>query len=173
MNPKNFLAIIVFYLCFSAPVFSEEQIPIGEFKNFIFTSPVEQKGNQWKVEGRKAVVNKEGIVEIEDVKASVESESESYEIVARRGQINKDDQVIHVEGDVIITTKSGITVKTDYLDYFAKNREFKTDSYLELEKEDFFLSGTGLFCSLDTGKIDVKRGIRIIINEKQLKEFSL
>jgi lipopolysaccharide export system protein LptC len=129
--------------------------------------------NQWRVEGKKAVVNKEGIVEIEEIRALVESKSELYEIVARRGQIDKDNQIIHVEGEVVITTKSGIKVKTDRLDYLAGDREFKTDSHLELEKEDFFLSGDGLFGSLDNGKIDIKKNIRIIINEKQLKEFSL
>ncbi len=165
--------ILIFCFQFLPAVFSEEQIPIGEFTNFIFSSPAEQMENQWRVEGKKAVVNKEGIVEIEEIKALVESKSELYEIVARRGQIDKDSQIIHVEGEVVITTKSGIKVKTDCLDYLAEDREFKTDSHLELEKEDFFLSGDGFFGSLDNGKIDIKKNIRIIINEKQLKEFSL
>ncbi|MBN2190231.1 MAG: LPS export ABC transporter periplasmic protein LptC [Candidatus Aureabacteria bacterium] len=165
--------ILIFFFQLLPGAFSEEQIPIGEFTNFVFSSPAEEMENQWRVEGKKAVVNREGIVEIEEVKASVESKSELYEIVALKGQIDKDNQIIHVEGKVVITTKSGIKVKTDCLDYLAKDREFRTDSHLELEKEDFFLSGDGLFGSMDTGKLDIKKNIRIIINEKQLKEFSL
>lgn len=165
---------------FAAATFSQsgEDGPVGQFTDFTFSSPADQLENQWKVKGEKAVVNADGKIDIEKVKAELMSKSETYEIVAERGTIDKgvldkENQVIRVEGNVTINTESGITIIADYLTYFAKTKEIKSEGPLKIQKKDFLLTGDGVYGSIGQGLLDVKRNIRIEIYENLLKEFSL
>ena len=165
---------------FTGVTFSQsgEDGPVGQFTVFTLSSPADQLENQWKVEGEKAVVNADGKIDIEKVKAELVSKSETYKIIAERGTIEKGDldkenQVIHVEGNVTINTETGLTIIADYLNYFAKTREIKSEGPLKIQKKDFILTGDGVYGSIDQGLLDVKRNIKIEIYENLVKEFSL
>ncbi|MBF0619266.1 MAG: LPS export ABC transporter periplasmic protein LptC [Candidatus Omnitrophica bacterium] len=69
---------------------------------------------------------------------------EDTNLKAEKGVINKTTGDVHLENNVVITSQSGATMKTDTLDW-ARNKDLvRTDDKVELQNETMKVDGTGM-----------------------------
>jgi len=87
-------------------------------------------------------------------------DSISANLTADSGKINTDSRNMETRRNVVLTTKDGMKLLTDYLDWSNQDRRFTTESKVRLEKDGDWLEGEGMSASPDLKEIELKRNVR-------------
>jgi len=87
-------------------------------------------------------------------------DSISANLTADSGKINTDSRNMETRRNVVLTTKDGMKLLTDYLDWSNRDRRFTTESKVRLEKDGDWLEGEGMSASPDLKEIELKRNVR-------------
>lgn len=86
------------------------------------------------------------IIMLEDVRAYIygKDKKPEYVITGKTGRLNSASKNIAISGGVIIKYIKGTTMKSDAIDYIAKDGRIIAPGSVEIKGRNYFISGTGL-----------------------------
>ncbi|MFH1678823.1 MAG: LPS export ABC transporter periplasmic protein LptC [Candidatus Omnitrophota bacterium] len=137
---------------------------IDEFNLSGFT---EEGSKAWEISGETADIFS-GQINLNDFTGTV-YQQDKIVLTADKGSFNKAQNKVYLEKDVVITTESGVKLTTDYLDWAQETSEFASHEPVEITKEGIFISGVGIKGDTSLKNIDLKRDVKVEINNKDGK----
>ncbi|MFN0150203.1 MAG: LPS export ABC transporter periplasmic protein LptC [bacterium] len=79
----------------------------------------------------------------------------------RRGKVHRKENVMEVEGNVVLVSADGSKLTTSRLVWSNKDNRITTDAYVEIERKRSKLSGYGLVATPDLTTAEVQREVRL------------
>ena len=117
---------------------------------------------QWELEGKSADIGTENINLI-DVIGRVYGKDTNMTIVADQGSLNRINDNVHLEKNVLVTTDEGATMTTDYLDWDAQNEKLTTDAPVQIKRGKMRASGQGIIAQPVLNLVQLKKNVTVEI----------
>ena len=130
-------------------------------KSFTLTGYDEGNKKKWEMEGENAAISTDDIA-LTDVKAKIYENSQVIDIKADKGFINKVNQKVSLQDNVVVKDSKGGILYTEILNWDQEKDVIWTDVYLKLVKNENEIVGTG-------GEVDTKLTKAVIKKDVELK----
>ena len=153
----NIIISILLILNLSLYCFAAEN-PEQEVGNFSLVQYKEGGDKKWTLNGKSAQVE-ENNVKIDEVSAVAFGEDTAIKLKAKDGNFEKEEQVMHLENNVVVKSTDGTTLTTDSLKWDAQTKNVFTDSAVRIKKSDFEVSGTGAVCNVEDKTAELKKDV--------------
>jgi LPS export ABC transporter protein LptC len=102
-----------------------------------------QRGKKtWEISGKSADIFKD-IVKLKQIVGNLYDEKEDIRLTADKGDFNKENGMVHLEQNVIITTSAGAKLTTDSLHWDRKNKLVSTKDRVDIQRQDMHLVAQG------------------------------
>jgi LPS export ABC transporter protein LptC len=111
------------------------------FEGFDLVGYGDQGQKKWDLKGSSALMEGHD-VDIQDVDANVYGD-EDMNVKANRGKMNKESGDMHLQGDVVLTSKTGSRMMTDSLDWQKENDLVETNESVTIVRDNMKAVGTG------------------------------
>ncbi|MFZ5801116.1 MAG: LPS export ABC transporter periplasmic protein LptC [Candidatus Omnitrophota bacterium] len=160
MNKKIFLFLVFFLI--SGWVVAEEPSN-QQFLDFNLSGYGQGGKKTWEVRGQSADIF-ENIVKLTNIVANVYGQDEDMTLTAKTGSMNKETGNMHLEQDVVATTKSGAKLTTDSLDWQRSKDLITTPDKVVVEKENMTAVGFGAEAKPSMSQAEFKKDITVNIN---------
>jgi LPS export ABC transporter protein LptC len=160
------LFFVLFVCLIVLPAYAQQGAQ--QFEGFNLQGYTDTGSKAWDVKGDTAQV--EGnLVNIHNVDANHYGE-QPINLTATKGQLNKESGSVHLERDVVITSKNGGgQIKTDYLDWDKNNDIVKTDAPVVITdpSQGLTATGTGLQAHPNLQTAQMQQDVTVTVkNEK-------
>lgn len=159
MKKKVFLVLAFFLI--NGLVAAEEKSN-QQFLEFNLAGYGQEGKKTWEVRGQSADIF-ENIVKLSNIVANVYGE-EDMTLTAQRGSMDKASGNMHLEKDVVATTKSGARLTTDSLDWQRNSDLITTPDKVTVEKENMTAVGTGAKAHPSLNQAQMERDVTVKIN---------
>ncbi len=125
----------------------------------------------WELAARIAQSFKKGNrTLLEDLRVTMYSEDgRVLTLRGDRGRIDEKTRNMEVEGEVVVTSSDGISLKTDSLHYNHSRREITTKAPVRIDGRGVRISGVGLLMELASEKISILRDVETFIHRVPLE----
>ena len=117
---------------------------------------------QWELEGKSADIATENINLI-DVIGRVYGKDTNMTIVADQGSLNRINDNVHLEKNVLVTTDEGATLTADYLDWDAQNEKLTSDAPVQIKRGEMRASGQGIIAQPALNLVELKKDVTVEI----------
>lgn len=164
----KWLMLLIFIVAINLNNFVLAQENSQQFEEFNLQGYTEGGEKAWDVKGDTADVLGSKI-KIYNVDANRYSDQE-VNLKARTGIIDKESGNIFLEEDVVITSKEGIQLKTDSLDWQKEDDLVKTEDRVVLTNEGMTATGTGLKAQPGLKTAQMNREVTVQVNTEPKKE---
>ncbi|MDA2915710.1 LPS export ABC transporter periplasmic protein LptC [Nitrospinae bacterium AH_259_B05_G02_I21] len=125
---------------------------------------VENRGGhtEWELDARTSEsFRKEKITVLKDVKVKFYPVGHPVvHVSGREGRLKTDTKDMTINGDVVIQSEAGYTLKTQKLRYDAGKRRVYTELPVELRREGIVIEGVGLSASIDGKTLTVHHDVK-------------
>jgi len=159
MNKKVFLVLMFFLV--NGMVVAEENSN-QQFLDFNLSGYGVGGKKTWDVKGQSADIF-ESVIKLSNVVGNVYGEEE-MNLTAKRGSMDKANGNMHLEQDVVATTKSGARLTTDSLDWQQKVDLITTEDKVKIEKEGMTAVGSGAKASPSLKQAKLDKDVTVNIN---------
>lgn len=127
---------------------------------------VENQGGrtEWELNARTSeFFRKEKITVLKDVKVKFYPVGHPVvHVSGREGRLKTDTKDMTINGDVVIQSEAGYTLKTQKLRYDAGKRRVYTELPVELRREGIVIEGVGFSASIDGKTLAVHHDVKAI-----------
>jgi LPS export ABC transporter protein LptC len=121
---------------------SEEQ----KILSFDMTGYEKDGRKKWDIKGSSADVISD-IVILKDIEANSYNEDRTVALKAQNGRYDKKENMVRLENNVVVNSSDGINLKAEWLEWESKTEIIKTDSFVEVEKDNLYAAGYGASAS--------------------------
>lgn len=156
---KIFLFFVIFFI--SGFVVAEENSN-QQFLDFNLAGYGQGGKKTWDVKGQSADIF-ESIVKLNNIVANVYGQEEMT-LTAKKGSMDKVTNNMHLEQDVVATTKSGAKLTTDSLDWQRNSDLVTTSDKVTVEKENMTAVGTGAKAHPNLNQAQMNKDVTVKIN---------
>ena len=132
-------------------VFCEEEEANEKILGFTLNNFDEQNRKTWDLSGDTLEMFGDE-VHLTEVNANVYGDEDDMNLVADTGIFNRADGKVHLQDNVVITSKSGAKMMTDTLDWLQKKQLVTTDDKVNIYRGTLTAEGLGA-----TGRADLKQ----------------
>lgn len=139
---------------------AEEMVADQQVLQFDLTAYTDRGTKRWEVKGRSANMVDE-MVELKDLSATTYGQDNTLALKAEEGVYDKEQNTVHLEKNVVITTSDGAKVLSDTMDWDGKHNVITTDSIVTIEREEIVLSGRGVKGEPELRKAQFTEDVRI------------
>jgi len=162
-------AIVLFFVlsfwmsCLS--IAEEKKEPEQALNDFSLVEYKNTSEKDWKVNGKTADL-KEDEIKINDVSlvAFGEAGTPELKLKAGTGDFNKNNQMVHLENNVVAKMTDGTVLKSDSLYWDTRTRNIFTEDDIIVRKTDLFdVTGKGAVCNLEDKVAKVKKDVTATI----------
>ncbi|MCF7873709.1 MAG: LPS export ABC transporter periplasmic protein LptC [Candidatus Omnitrophica bacterium] len=163
---------IIFFLFISALCFTSTPAGYGntkqEIKDFYLSNFKKDGSSDWEIEGKEAIVDGD-YIDIETMNANYYTDGDTISVKSNKARLNKKNQNVQLDGNVVIENKEGWNLKTNHLDWQRKENYIKTDSSVTTKKDDFLVKANGLYADSQLKKADFKKDVKVTYTDKDKK----
>ncbi len=126
---------------------------------------------QWELEAEAASYFRErNLALFEKIKLTCFAEDGGrITLEGKEGEFNTDTQIVHLSGQILVTSEDGYQFRTDSLDFNALENEIFTLAAIELAGPQLEVRGQGLKLNLTDETFSVKR-VRSLIKDFNLNK---
>jgi LPS export ABC transporter protein LptC/lipopolysaccharide transport protein LptA len=117
-------------------------IPAQEMEGFNLSGYSQGGTKSWDIKGDKANI-KGNEVAVTNVNANAYGD-EDMNLTAKKGKIDKGTGDVNLEQDVVITSESGATMKTETLQWQRNKDLVQTDDRVRIDDENMTVEGQGM-----------------------------
>jgi len=135
-----FLSFVVLVL--ASPAVAAEDIPAQQLEGFNLSGYSQSGQKSWDIKGDKADVQGNEVA-VTNVNANSYGDQD-LNLTAKKGKIDKATGDVDLEQDVVITSDSGATLKTDTLQWQRNKDLVQTDDKVSIEDATMTVQGTGM-----------------------------
>lgn len=166
MGIKEALLISFVLFFFSAPAIyastqNEAEQTIADFSLSGFG---EEGKKTWELSGKSADIFSD-VVLLKDISGKLYGE-EDIMLTAQEGSFDKQQALVHLENDVVITTSGGAQLTTDSLDWDRKNQVISTKDSVNIKKEEMTTTAQGAVGHPDLNKISLEKDVTVEISSE-------
>ena len=83
-------------------------------------------------------------------------------LTAKHGKIRQKENIMDVDGDVVLVSKDGSTLKTTHLVWSDEENRITTDAFVEIVRQTSTLTGYGLVATPDLTMAEVQREVKLV-----------
>lgn len=117
---------------------------------------------EWDLEGKSADIMSEEI-HLTDVTGKVYGDGTTMTIVADEGSLNRVNNNVHLEKNVVATSDDGATMTTDYIDWDAQKEELTTDAPVHIKRGLMEADGIGIMAQPALNLVEIKKNVTVRI----------
>jgi len=162
-----FAVVFTVFLVGIRPVFAED--PAQQFEGFNLQGYSNTTGEKtWDVKGERADIQGDTI-KMTNVDANQYGENE-VNLKAKDGVVDKTSGNVHLENDVVITSKTGTQLKTDSLDWHKEKDMVTTAAPVELTDKGVKITGTGLEAQPGLKTAEMKKDVTVEVEPDKQDE---
>jgi len=159
------ISIFFFFSGFFSVAISEE--PDQTIAGFHLSGFGREGNMTWEISSVSADVFSEQI-QLNDFVGTLYGD-EKIIVSAKKGDFNKNQNRVHLEDDVVISTESGAELTTEYLDWNRETAEISNSVPVDIKKDNMFITGVGLSGDTNLSKIGLERDVEVKIHDKKKK----
>lgn len=138
-----------------------EESASGEMLSGFSVSGYEKGGKkQWDLEGKSAEIGAEEI-KLKDVTGKLYGKDVNMTIIADRGNLNRIDNSVHLEENVVATSDDGATLITDYLDWNPRDQKLSSDAPVWIKRGMMKAFGKGLIAQTELSLVELKKDVTV------------
>lgn len=143
------------------------EIPNEEQKilSFDMTGFAQDGKKKWDIQGKSADIVSDTVI-LRDIEANAYSKDRTIELQANNGVYDKQNSSVKLEENVVVTTSDGVTLTTKWLKWESDTNTIKTDSFVEVVKDNFYACGYG--ASANTGSKEVLLNKDIVVKQGEV-----
>ncbi|MBI3990870.1 MAG: LPS export ABC transporter periplasmic protein LptC, partial [Candidatus Omnitrophica bacterium] len=136
-----------------------------KMQGFSFEGFSEGGKKKWEVAGASAkfLDNK---VELKDVSGRTYDGERKVNINAKEGYYIQQEELVHLEKDVVVTTSDGATLSTDSLDWSGKNELVTTDKKVIVTKDNIEIEGKSMAGETQLNQVKLEKDIIVKVKPK-------
>lgn len=132
----------------------------------------EQGKKTWEISGKTADIFQD-IVKLTQVVGNLYDEKENVKLTADKGDFNKENGVVNLEQNVIITTSAGAKLTTDSLHWDRQNQLVSTKDKVKIQRQDLHLVAQGASGRPDLKQVVLDKDVQMnILPQKQVSAGS-
>ncbi|MDI6606315.1 MAG: LPS export ABC transporter periplasmic protein LptC [Candidatus Omnitrophota bacterium] len=172
MFKKSVLVILPLFLAVAVGFAEDkkaEETSDQQINDFNLVGYGEKGKKSWDLAGTTADIFTD-VVKLQNVEGNLYGKEEDVNLLADRGDFNKQDGKIHLEDNVVITTTSGMKLTTDSLDYDRKNQLMTTPDIVNIERENLTAVARGAQGEPTLKKVALKEDVRLDIMPLNAKD---
>lgn len=113
---------------------------------------------KWEMNGRTAELEGDN-VRIDYISALAFGDAACLKLKARKGDFNREEQLVHLRNDVVLKTSDGTMLTTDSLKWDAASKNVSTEELINIKKADFEVNGKGAVCNLENKTAELKENV--------------
>ena len=117
---------------------------------------------KWSIQGKSADIISDTVM-LNDIEANAYSGDRTVVLKAQSGSYDKEKHSVRLEDNVVVTTSDGVTLSAEWLKWESETDTIKTDSFVEVEKDNLYASGNG--ASANTKQKDVQLNNNILVRQ--------
>lgn len=167
MPIKAIFQILIISVCLCRVSYAQQTQTI---KGFYLSNYAEDGSCDWEVKGKEAVVQ-DNFVFIDSIEAKYFSKEDTISVRSEKAQLNKDNMNILLKDNVHIENKSGMTMKTDSLNWEKDKNKLATDDQVKVENKNMQVVAKGLTANTDFKKVDFEKDVKVSLPDKDGKAF--
>jgi len=134
--------------------------------SFLLTGYSKEGKKTWLLKGKTADILSNLII-LNSVNAIAYGEETEVNITADQGQLDRNNNNIHLQDNVIARTADGATVKTDYADWDADNQLLTTDAYCEVNDDNITAVGIGALGRPEENHVQLNKEVVVTVEPKE------
>ncbi|MFH0762812.1 MAG: LPS export ABC transporter periplasmic protein LptC [Candidatus Omnitrophota bacterium] len=165
MFKKSGLIILAVFLAASLGYAEDkgaEETSDQQINDFNLVGYGEKGKKSWDLAGKTANIFTD-VVKLQDVEGNLYGKEEDVNLLADKGDFNKQDGKIHLQDNVVITTTSGMKLTTDSLDYDRQNQLMTTEDIVNIERENLIAVARGAHGEPSLKKVALKENVQLDI----------
>lgn len=162
----SFIAALLF--CFTTVAFAvAESNPQGDQQIMDFSlAGFGEKGKKaWDLAGKSADISNDTI-KLKNVVGNFYGQKEDVKLVSDKGDFNKQEALLHLEDNVVITTSTGAKLTTDSLDWDRKKKLVSTDEVVNIEKNNLTAVSSGATGNPDLNVMTLTKDVRVEVAQE-------
>lgn len=157
----SFLIALVF--CFNTAVFAlAESNPEADQQIMDFSlAGFGEKGKKaWDLAGKSADIS-DDTIKLKNVVGNFYGQKEDVKLVSDKGDFDKQEALLHLEDNVVITTSTGAKLTTDSLDWDRKKKLVSTEEVVNIEKNNLTAISSGATGNPDLNVMTLTKDVRV------------
>ncbi len=145
---------------------SEAAAPAAEVISTVtLVGHTESGRKKWEVRGDTADLSA-GTVALSPVTATNFGERQTH-LTAKRGNLNRETENIHLEGDVVVTTSDGMKMTTDSLDWESEKEIGTTPDWVTVSQPGMTVVGLGGKGYQKIHRLRLEREVTVVMEGKE------
>lgn len=159
------ILLTIIFSAISGLAFGQEQASDTsdqQINDFSLTGYGDKGKKAWDMAGKTADIFTD-VVKLKDINGNLYNDNETIKLKAQQGDFNKAEGKMHLEKDVVITTSSGATLKTDTLDWDRKKNTVTTKDLVNIERENMIATAIGAKGQPGLSKVDLEKNVQLNI----------
>ncbi|MDD4909787.1 MAG: LPS export ABC transporter periplasmic protein LptC [Candidatus Omnitrophica bacterium] len=163
-----FLLFCIFIAASSFLASAEEEQKDAEqqMEEFSIAGFGEQGKKTWQLNGKNADIYSSNI-KLTDIVADMYGDQDDITLTADRGSFDKANGKMHLESNVVATTKSGAKMTTDSLDWDREKQLVTTPDRVNVYRENMHTQGTGAEGKTDLQTVTLQKDVKVEIEPKE------
>ncbi|MHB1660839.1 MAG: LPS export ABC transporter periplasmic protein LptC [bacterium] len=109
---------------------------------------------------------KKNIIKLNSVRAYIygKNKKPAFIVTGKSGRLNAVSKNVVITGGVIIRSTKGALMKTDMIDYFAKDDKIAAPGYVKIKGKNYFISGSGLIFYIKKNIFILQKDVHFLSN---------
>jgi LPS export ABC transporter protein LptC len=122
-----------------------------------------EKGKKtWEISGKSADIFND-IIKLKQIVGNLYDQREKIKLTADKGDFNKENGIVNLEQNVIITTSAGARLTTDSLHWDRKNQLVSTKDKVNIQRQDMSLVAQGASGRPDLNEVVLEKDVQMNI----------
>jgi LPS export ABC transporter protein LptC len=158
----TFFTLVIYPVCFAE---GEGDQQIMDFKLAGYTQTGEKT---WDVKGQSADIMNDDIA-LKQIQANSYSKEEQINLVADKGNFDKNQTKLHLQDNVVITTNAGAKLTTDSLDWSQNQDLISTKDKVNIDHEMFMAEAKGLEAKPNLNSASLMEQVEVTVKDSKKK----
>jgi len=153
--------VFIFGLVYSSGVYSQQKI-----QDFYLSNYKEGGPKEWEVKGKQAVVSG-NYVDIDDMKGKYFQDNVTIDIKSDKAKLDKKNMDVYLKDNVYVSSKKGITLRADALNWKQSSDNISTSTRVNIEKKDSIkVDAKGMDANTVLSKVKFKKDVKVDLFRK-------
>ena len=143
---------------------SKPEVSSNKIYSFAFSKYSTSGNKEWEIEGDSANIFSRDIV-LKNVIARALAQESPITITADDGVFDKSTNNVHLENNVIATTKNGARLLTEKLDIHPNEKTVETNVQAKVKRDNINVEGIGATGDSELKRVEFKKNVTVVIKD--------
>ena len=133
------------------------------------------EGNlRWTLDADRAeVFDKDQRTDMKKVVIKVFTKDSTWTVTGDQGSLDNQNRNVSIQGNVILTSSDGLTLKTTELGWRNADRNLFTEAAVEIEREGTTITGRGFDVRMAEEQAVLQKNVRVVITDRNRANLAI